>query len=228
MSLKTTLLTAGGIGLFMAVLAFGTPVVIWDGGFGDVEYRIKFVGVDGSPIPNVQLRVENDQGTNYFHYPVTDYVDGRVPTSGDDGVLTFHHISNRPEFGGRYWKLFGVCLGTCKSPAFTCRFLLDDKEIHRSKFNDMNARANGRRVTRTWNHLEWLPARREGESIRDAFSRESDRRDKDRNGNLDMGESAALLAIAWNVESALSIERGSIPATDDLEFRTYEETVVVE
>ena len=216
-----------GIGLLVALLVIGTPMMVWDGGFGQVEYRMKFVRADGSPTPGVQLRVENEQGTNFFHYPVTDYVDGRVPVSDGDGVLTFHHVSNGPEFGGRCWELFGLCFGTCKGPRFVCRFLLDGKEIHRATFNDMNASATDHRVTRTWNQVEWLPALREGESVMDMFSRESDDRDKDQNGKVDMGESAALNSIASLAETAWSVERGSIPATKELEFWTYQQTVVV-
>jgi len=105
--------------------------------------------------------------------------------------------------------------------------LLDGNEIYRSKFNDMNARPTDQRVNRSWSYAEWLPARRDGESIMDMFSRESDRRDKDRIGQKDMGESAALGTLARLVETAGSIERGSVPATSDLEFSTYEETVLV-
>ena len=171
----------------MVMLVIVMPVIVWDGGFGQVEYRMKFVGPDGLPIPGVQLRVEDEHGTNFFHYPVTDYVDGRVPVSGDDGMLTFHHVSHGPEFGGRCRELFGVRFGTCRAPTFVCRFLLDGKEIYRSKFNEMNAGATDRSVTRSWNYVEWLPSRREGESIMDMFSRKSDQRDKDRNGTVDMG-----------------------------------------
>ena len=106
MSRKAVLLSVVGVGLLVALLVVGTPMMVWDGGFGQVEYRVKFVRADGSPTPGVQLRVENEQGTNFFHYPVTDYVDGRVPVSEGDGVLTFHHVSNGPEFGGRCWELF--------------------------------------------------------------------------------------------------------------------------
>lgn len=227
MSRKAVLFTAVGIGLAAAVLVVGTPVAVWDGGFGQIEYQIKFAGADGSPIPGVQLRVENEEGTNFLYYPVTDYGEGRVPTSGGDGVLTFHHVSDGLEFGGRCWELFGVCFGTCKGPPFVCRFLLAGKEIHRSKFNDMNRKATDQRVTRSWNYIERLPTCREGESTMDMFSRERDQRDKDRNGKVEMGESAALNAIASLVEKAGSIERGSIAATEELEFRTYQMTVVV-
>ena len=91
----------------------------------------------------------------------------------------------------------------------------------------MNANATDHRITRTWNQVEWLPALREGESVMDMFSRESDHRDKDRNGKVDMGESAALNSIASLAETAWSVERGSIPATKELEFWTYQQTVVV-
>jgi hypothetical protein len=91
----------------------------------------------------------------------------------------------------------------------------------------MNATATDRRVTRAWNQVEWLPALRQAETIMDMFSRESDQRDKDRNGKVDMGEGAALNSIASLAETAYSVDRGSIPATKDLEFWTYERTVVV-
>jgi hypothetical protein len=189
--------------------------------------NIRFVHEDGTPIPGVELRVENEQGTNFYHYPVTDYVEGRVPTSDTNGVLKFHHVAEGPEYGGRCWLLYGLCFGTCQGPTFVCRFLLEGQETPRAKCNDMNTAAKGPPITRTWNQADWLPAVRHGETIMVVFSREYDQRDKDRNGMVDMGEAAALDSIARQVDTANSVERGNLPAETDLKFWTYQHTAVV-
>ncbi|MBX7073319.1 MAG: hypothetical protein K1X71_09240 [Pirellulales bacterium] len=227
MSRKRLFLIIAGISALAAALVGGMPVMVWDGGFGQVEYQIRFVDSEGAPIPGVQLRVENEQGANFFHYPVTDYAEGRAPASGDDGVLTFHHVGGGPEFSGRCTEWFGICFGECNAPIFICRFLLDGKEVYRSKFNDMNANATQQQVLRVWNHMDWLPVRREGETIMDVYVRESDHRDRDDNGDVDRGEQAAFHALGPLVGRAWSVERGSGVATENLEFMTYQATVVV-
>jgi hypothetical protein len=224
MRMKPVVVVILTLGVATVIIAICTRMFVWDGGFGQVEYQLTFIGDDGKPIEGVQLQVESQNGTNYFHYPVTDYIDGVTPTSNNEGVLTFHHVGDGVEFGGGCWELFGFAFGECKGPVFELRFMLDGREIHRCKFNDLNALAGRDRVTRTWIRTEWLPPCQTGESLMELFARENDNRDKDQNGKTDMAERAALNAIASLVENALNVERGSIGRSEELEFLVFQQT----
>src|SRR5262249_3065671 len=76
--------------------------IVWDGGYPVTEFQLTFVNPDGRPVEGVELRVENREGTNYFYYPVTDYLPGQTPTSDRNGLMEFHHVGRAIEFHGRY------------------------------------------------------------------------------------------------------------------------------
>ena len=58
-------------------------VTAWGAVWEREEYRFTFRDRAGRPVQGVRLRVENRSGTNFYHFPVTDYLPGRVPTSDD-------------------------------------------------------------------------------------------------------------------------------------------------
>src|SRR5262245_7296813 len=98
-------LILGGI----IVLSLSWPVtVIWDGSWDQEEYRFTFLDKQGKPVEGIELQVEDQAGSNFNHFPVTDYLPGKAPASGRDGVVVFHHAPwNMVSEQERRW-LFGL------------------------------------------------------------------------------------------------------------------------
>jgi hypothetical protein len=144
--------------LFVSVvgLCSYTTTVLSVGGFPQDAFQITFVDGPGQPVSGVKLRVENDKGDRFFHYPVTDYLPDQVPTSGKDGVMVFHHVTYRGvEWTGRSALLFFVVpLGERGAPRYWCRFLRNGEEVHRIPYTDL---INTGRTTEdaTWVKRSW-------------------------------------------------------------------------
>jgi hypothetical protein len=47
-------------------------MIVWDDIWGQEEYRITFTDRAGRPVQGVELRVENEAGSTFYHFPVTD------------------------------------------------------------------------------------------------------------------------------------------------------------
>ena len=73
------------IGLIGAVIP--EQRMMWDGWNLTSEFQITFVDEKGQPIQGIELRVEDEGGRTYFHYPVTDYLPDRTPTSDRNGLM---------------------------------------------------------------------------------------------------------------------------------------------
>lgn len=223
------LLIAGGV-LLLAIASL-VETHVWDGGFRQAEYQLTLVDRAGKPVPGVELRVEGESGANFYHYPVTDYSPNSTLASNDKGVLTFHHVKlGGLEFGGKCSELFWIIpIGECNSPIFVCRFVADGKEIYRCKFNDLRSIATegSEPITRTWNWLDCLPCS-SGKEAMDWYKREHAGRDKDKNGTVDMAERAAMNETMVVAEKCQDIERRTVPASEELEFAVFRQTIVVD
>ena len=216
--------------MLLLALASLANVMVWDGAFRQAEYQLVFVDRAVKPVPRIELYVENENGANFYHYPVTDYSPDRTPTSDDKGVLTFHHVSPSLEFGGKCGNLFWVIpVGTCDSPIFICRFFASGKEVYRCRFNDLRwlAVEVAQPVTRMWNWLDWIPCSTQKEVL-DWYKRENAGRDKDKNGRVDRAEGAAMRAIMHAAEKCQNIDRRTVPASEELEFAVFRKTIVVD
>jgi hypothetical protein len=67
-SVRLALKILTGIGLIGALIP--EQRLIWDGGYLDAEFQITFVDERQHPIQGIELRVEDEAGRNYFHFPV--------------------------------------------------------------------------------------------------------------------------------------------------------------
>jgi hypothetical protein len=138
------LLTIRRIGIWLCLLLGFTTVSLvvthrtWDGCFDEAEFQIKFIDVEGNPVAGVTLRVTDRMKERSFHYPVSDYSEKHSPVSGNDGVITFHHVWRGAEFGGNCCHLFFLIpLGKCSWPVYHCEFLLGKAVIYRCLFSDL-------------------------------------------------------------------------------------------
>lgn len=119
------------------LLSFICPVIVWDGGFSQVEFQITFVDQQTKPINGVTLSVVNYSGATAFGYPVTDYREDSIPTSDDKGVMVFHHVNLSPEYGGKYRMMFFLIpVGKHEAPKYTLHFILSGKEIAHYEYNN--------------------------------------------------------------------------------------------
>jgi hypothetical protein len=201
-------------------------MVVWDGGFRQAEYQLRFVDGDGKPIPGVQIRVENSTGLTFYHYPVTDYLEGRTLSSDKDGVLTFHHVNySGIEFGGQCSHLFWLIpIGQCDSPTFICRFLANGKDIYRCNFRDLKSPANDthQEVVLPWTWEENLPLRYPQQATPEWLANEG--RASDKTFELQTAWRATTSAL-WKVEK---VKLHGAPASEDLTFPIYRQTIVVD
>jgi hypothetical protein len=135
--------------LIIGVASYIFGQISWDGGYASAEYQIVFSDRDGNPLPGVTLRV-HDESIYRFDYPVTDLRVLRAPTSDENGLLTFHHVSRGIEFGGTIWNLFFLIKveKTPPLPVYHCKFFHDHREIYSVKYDDLNAE-----VDRRWDDL---------------------------------------------------------------------------
>lgn len=133
--------TIRNISLCLAAIALvlgltGTRTEIWDGAYPYVACEFTFIDANGNPISDVQLEVKNKSGVVRHHWPIDDFYIGRVPTSGQDGKLTFHCCGHR--FGGTCHTYFYVInIGGCDSPEYACDFTRNGKRIASVPFNDL-------------------------------------------------------------------------------------------
>jgi hypothetical protein len=131
--------TVAGILILMGGFSF-IQREAWDGGFGQAEFRLRFVDEEGAPVPGVQLVVRDKNGARAYCYPVIDYQETMQPMSDDSGLMTFHHINLSPEYGGKCWRLFFVIpMGDCDPPVYTCHFMLAGREIGQRRFHELYA-----------------------------------------------------------------------------------------
>jgi hypothetical protein len=126
------LLVIAGVGVASLV-----ETETWDGGFPQVEYRVHFMDQTQHPVKGVKLKVIDNRGNISFGYPVTDFREASVPTSGEDGAMVFHHVDLSPEFGGSCRKLFFLFpIGKCGPPQYNLQFLLLNRVIASFPYSD--------------------------------------------------------------------------------------------
>jgi hypothetical protein len=154
----TTLL----IGVVIACTVLGTfcPGMYWDGGYGQDEFQLTFLDQTGKPVPGVQLRVEDRDGRNYFHYPVSDYLPDRPVASDDAGLMVFHHVqTSGVEFSGHTTFLYGLIpVVRIPGPKFVCRFLYREREVWRIDYSELahpEGPQNSAKVKRSWKWSAW-------------------------------------------------------------------------
>ncbi|SFH62988.1 hypothetical protein [Planctomicrobium piriforme] len=230
MKSRTTwiLLAVGGVALVLAQIV-AMSSMRWDGGFPDVELQLSFLDGNGSPVPGVELQVEDPVGNVVYYFPVTDYGPGQIPTSDASGTMVLRHLHIQGlEFGGSCTLLFGFEFGsTCDSPAYLCRFLLNGKEVHHSTFRDLiwAAPVPKEEVVRNWSWLEHGPSRLPGETdealVERAFQDEEARPHRTRET---MVARNAILSI---VECQMEVARGARPASEEQTFTLIRRTITL-
>ncbi len=130
--------------------------VNWHGSFHQAEYRISFVNKNGVPLRGVELVVENSTGQLCPCYPVSDFSAKQRPASDNHGVVYFNHIQRAKEIGG----CTAIVAGKYRriAPDFTCRFLVQGREVFRCHFSELNSRAPfaATTATRRWDWREYF------------------------------------------------------------------------
>jgi hypothetical protein len=144
----------GLIGVVVIVALVPIQVIVWDGGFPDIECRLRFVDSHGKPVPGVTLTVLTQAGGACYLYPVDEFILDQPVVSDAEGWMVFHHVSPGLEFSGRdYHSLLGITLSRDSAPHYDCVFSLRDREVFRTPFNfhsqdwDQFQKA---RLTRSW------------------------------------------------------------------------------
>jgi hypothetical protein len=223
------------LGVLALVLLFALlPLLsgaVWDGGFPQAEFRLRFVDGKGRPISGVVLRVEDESGRLFYHYPVSDYGPGHAPTSDADGVLTFHHATTGSlEYGGRCWSPFGLLeVGDCHGPVYVCRFLKGGREVHRCRYDELAWAAydSGESAERDWDWSNVAPRfAGPASEVEDWLSR---RREEFQHPDAEISieERAAWQAWLTIFEKVDSARRQGQPAVDALKFPVVSRTVVI-
>ena len=123
-----------GVAVLLAITPF--RCIIWDGGFPDIECRLKFVDGEGKPVSGVRLVVLTKGGTVCHFYPVDEFVPDQPVVSDANGQIVFHHSTKGGlEFGGReYHNLIGMRFGDTGSPQYDCVFTHNGLEVFRTPF----------------------------------------------------------------------------------------------
>lgn len=227
-----------GIALvLLGLLGFFSPKELWDGGYLQAEYQITFRYPDGRPVEGVQLRVEDQRGHTFYHYPVTDFLPDRSPTSDTAGRMVFHHASDGLEFGGKCWLFYGLIpVEEQPSPVYVCRFLQRGGEVYRVRYGEINSWRSGtwdevEKVKRRWKRSQW-PASQllstQDESYDAYHARILKIFDLDGNGKLNPEEGAAYGAgTRWrNEEAAIARLKGEDPE-EEIEFPVVRRTVTI-
>lgn len=110
--------------------------IIWDGGFPNVECRLKFVDGAGKPVHGVKLTVLTKAGGVCHFYPVDEFVPDQPLISDANGQMVFHHSANTLEFAGHeYSNLLGMRFGDTSAPRYDCIFSHNGREVFRTPFN---------------------------------------------------------------------------------------------
>jgi hypothetical protein len=146
------------VGLIGAVIP--DQRMIWDGGYATAEFQMTFVDEERKPLQGIELRVEDEGGHTYFHYPVTDYLPDHTPISDHNGLMVFHHAGHGVEFSGEVRYLY--CLLPRKvrrGPVYICRFVRGDTEVYRISFSQLDDWPGSwddvARVKRRWKWPAW-------------------------------------------------------------------------
>jgi len=225
---RTALLLAGGTTLLGVVSSAQT--MIWDGGYPQAEFRLTFVDSDGKPVEGIQLRVEDRDRHVFYHYPVTDYLPDRTPTSDRAGRMVFHHVSNAVEFSGTIrfvYFLFPVVVE--RGPAFVCRFRHRGEEVYCVGFGELDSWEGtwetGPKVKWRW-PPDWPPQLLPGED--DLYERAIRFYKIDGKRRPEPEEVAAFHAATSRraEEAALARRRGE-DKEDELEFPIVTKTVII-
>jgi hypothetical protein len=228
--LRTFFWLAAGCGAVVAMALLTSFPGVWDGDWPPQEYSFTFRDGEGRPVEGVQLRVENEAGTTFYHFPVADYLPGRVPTSDARGVLVFHHAPKSGVSGTAYLVFGVVYVETDPGPVYVYRFLIDDHEVHRVRNIDLSYLGE-RKVKRQWRWLTSAEVRdqvlggKEPDWTRIAWDPAVF--DLNGDGRVDRTETYAARAASWASDRAWEISVGEKPASEELEFGLVERTVII-
>ncbi len=211
-----------------------SPCIVSDGSYPQAEFRLIFKDPTGKPLEGVELRVEDPEGRNYFHYPVADYLPGKGPTSDRDGEIVFHHVPEGLVFGSKTLYWFGVIpVVEQRRPAFRCRFLRKGQEVYRVDFGELctwlEASEDLSTVKRLWNWPVWPESQglREAQGDDDLRDRKLRLFDLNGNGKLDPEEQAAFRAAANQADRATFGQFRGDKDHEQLEFAVIRKTIVV-
>lgn len=196
--------------------------IIWDGGFPNMECRLRFVDSDGKPVPGVTLTVYTKAGGVCHYYPIDEFVPDKPLVSDDEGRIVFHHSSVFFEFSGReYWNLIGMRFGETKAPHYECVFSHQGREVFRTKYNFHHPEWDEFRkpaITRTWNAPWGTDGLRLGKT--EEFEALHERSfDTNQDGTLDREEKTARWWFQWKV--------GHENAEQSVNYRVVERTIVI-
>jgi hypothetical protein len=214
---------------------FSTCVrAVWHGGYGQAEIQLSFRDAKGKPVEGVELRVEDRDGRECFHYPVNDYAPGQIPQSDRDGLMVLHHVSQGIEFSeSRVDLLFLIPIYVQPAPVFLCRFLHQGREVYRSSFSELDRRGEasepGPEVKRRWQWPPWPEADRLVQPRDGAGERASPDRGPDRNGDgIVSPEEAAVRHAAISLADAkLTAQRAGKPEGEEIVFPVIRRTITV-
>ncbi len=210
------------IGLATAIAFVPWQGIIWDGGFPNVECRLKFVDGDNKPVPGVNLTVFTKAGGVCHFYPVDEFVPNRPVTSDAEGRMVFHHSSKFLEFAGHeYSNLVGMRFGETSAPHYDCVFALGTREVFRTPFNYHRSEWAAFRqpaVTRLWQRP--LDVNRGAQPDADFDAWRDYSFDTNRDGIVDREECTAAGYFQWY------FGRDEKPA--DRSFLVVERTIVIQ
>ena len=212
------------LGLVAVVALVPFQTMIWDGGFEDAEYRLRFVDGNGRPVPGVSLRVLTPAGGACHLFPINEFLPDGTPTSDADGRMVFHHASHALEFAGRVrTNVVGMAFGDTRSPEYVLAFDVDGREANRVRYGALRpARTAEGSVTRTWEDTDW-PAREYLAHERDWEGRLRHLFDGDGDGRLDRAEGTAARYFSRVMSDRLESHRERREVT----FLVVERTVVI-
>lgn len=219
--------------ILLALLIAFAPIqaLVWDGGFGDEGYQLKFNRPDESPVSGVKLRVETRAGGVCYLYPVNEFLPDGTPTSDANGRMVFHHLSHALEFGGRdYRSLIGITLNRARAPQFDCVFLVAGREVHRLRFDDLRLRGerdDAPHVVRRWQPTDW-PAREYIAHNERWSEREMELFDGNGDGHLDREERVTRGYFDRAVMYAVELKDHPAGKPRDVEFAVRERTIVID
>jgi hypothetical protein len=203
--------------------------IVWDGGFRDAEFRLRFVDPTDRPVPGVTLRVLTAAGGVCHLYPVNEFLPDGAPASDADGRMVFHHASRGLEFAGHESRnLVGMQFGETRSPQYLLVFDHGGREVYRVWYADLQpgARQDHWTVTRGWRPSDWPAREHLAHPDEGSHARRLRLFDGDRNGVLDREERTA--AGYCDREWARAAELGEDPrASRDVDFLVVERTITI-